>query len=175
MKWRERVSESMQIPVITFNEVALFLNDGKVEPAFLELSETSVSFPAGCFGVEIIGDALEPEFSSKTVPVFARPTSDRAALDQVYLFLSPEKTSVLCRLVRSEEEGRQSYRSSRRKSFMTPTPLHIPTSQVSPIPSYTHASHYLKPLDASPVIVTPAGQSARLCPLVWVHRPRVND
>ena len=56
---------------------------------------------------------------------------------------------------------------NRRKSFMTPTPLHIPESKVSPIPDSVHEMLYIKDLNAdAPLKVVPSREVVWMRPLV---------
>ena len=91
---------------------------------------------------------------------------DVTALNDVYaLGISGEEPCV-CRVVKSDAkaDSPDSNVKYRRNSFMTPTPLHIPESKVSPIPNSSHGMIYLKNLnDKEGLKVVP------LKDVVWMH------
>jgi len=75
-------------------------------------------------------------------------------------------------LTSGEKDVSSLKRKQKRKSFMTPTPLHIPGSRVSPIAESTHQMIFLKSL-ANPekLILVPGGNLLWMHPLVLILKP----
>lgn len=159
---------ALRVPKIRLNEVETFLGSADAENAVQNWEEVDAPLPEGCFALGAGEFKMPSSLPARGTVFFATRFQSGEGLQQMYLLRNPGQTPQLCRLVRSEQEaaGKEVYRASRRKSFMTPTPLHLPTSKVSPIPDYTHAVFYLKPLDEEQLKVIPAGQSDRLLPLL---------
>jgi hypothetical protein len=68
-----------------------------------------------------------------------------------------------------EKKSEEASVNLRRKSFMTPTPLHVPESRVSPIPKSAHQMIFLKGLRVSdPVNLVPVNDVLRMDPLVHI-------
>ncbi len=73
---------------------------------------------------------------------------------------------LIARPMGAEGEGRV------RKSFMTPTPLHVPGSRISPIPRSAHDMLFHVPLTGQgPVAVVPPSRVLFLHPLMAVIPP----
>ena len=75
--------------------------------------------------------------------------NDMSPLDDIYALGLEGKEPLICKVIKSDAQaGSSNLRAkNRRKSFMTPTPLHIPKSRVSPIPDSSHEMIYLKDLN----------------------------
>ncbi len=164
----------MRVSLIQLKNVETFLVDpaGGGLPSF-SFVDVDVPVPDACFALECNEFKANTLLLEDGIAIFASRLQPGDARDQIYLLRYPDGCPRLCRLVRSEQAagGREVFRPSRRKSFMTPTPLHIPTSTVSPIPDYTHSVYYLKPWDQEKLEVVSTDQSRRLLPLVFVqHR-----
>ena len=118
-----------------------------------------------CYGVEIEDESMSPVLRTGMVAVFSQ--SDRSpALENIYSIGLKDNDPVVRKVVKNEIPGTGKNDDSRpnRKSFMTPTPLHIPGSRVSPIADSTHQTIFLKAL-ANPekLILVPGGN------LLWMH------
>ncbi len=158
----------MRVPKIRLDEVETFLDLAEAERTVQSWEEIDEVLPKGSFALEAGEFKMPSPLPAKGAVFFATRFESAEGLEQMYLVRNPGQTPQLCRLVRSEEEaaGKHVFRASRRKSFMTPTPLHLPSSKVSPIPDYTHAVFYLKPMDEEQLKVIPTEQSDRLLPLL---------
>lgn len=143
------------------------LTDGESLPRLLTVE---ASIPDSCFALESSDIGTSSPVPARGMGVFADGIGKIDAVNQVFLLRCPPGNPRLCRMVRSEQQvgAGEVFRASRRKSFMTPTPLHIPTSKVSPIPDYTHSVFYLKLYGQEKLEVMSTDQSARLLPLVFV-------
>lgn len=139
--------------------------------------EISVSqdFPEPCYAMElpnIVREFVEP---GKPLGIFG-PGKDGAALNDIYALGLTGRVPLVCKVIKSDARSGSSSRGEpsqvisssrvkhRRKSFMTPTPLHIPESRVSPIPDFAHEMIYLKGLNEN--------ETLKVVPLrdvVWMH------
>ncbi len=161
----------MHVPLIRLQDVEAFLKgtrtDGEASPRLLKVE---APFLDSCFALESTDIGESSAIPARGIGIFAGGFGKVNAVDQVFLLRCPPENPRLCRMVRSEQQvgAGEVFRASRRKSFMTPTPLHIPTSRVSPIPDYTHSVFYLKLYDQEKLEVVSTDQSARLLPLVSV-------
>ena len=135
----------------------------------------SGSLPESCFALEmpdIIGESKNPGVQ---LGIFGTG-KDVAALNDVYALGLAGQEPLICKVIKNDAQSgvsghdKPSQNSSsprvknRRKSFMTPTPLHIPESQVSPIPDSSHEMIYLKGFREDDAL--------RVVPLrdvVWMH------
>jgi hypothetical protein len=121
----------------------------------------SRSLPESCYALEmpnILGESIG-------LGVFG-PGKDVAALNDIYALGLKGQKPLVCKLIKSDAQTGSSYSRAKnhRKSFMTPTPLHIPESQVSPIPDSAHEMIYLKSLsDKEALKVVPMRD------VVWMH------
>lgn len=142
-------------------------------------SEIEVSVPQGlpetCYALEIpdiIKESVEP---GNSLGIFG-PGKDNAALNDIYVLGLAGREPLVCKVIKNDgrtgssdqKEPSQVISSprvkNRRKSFMTPTPLHIPESQVSPIPDSAHEMIYLKDFSEN--------ETLKVIPLqdvVWMH------
>lgn len=143
------------------------------------ISEVEISVPQGlpeqCYALEIpniVKESVKPE---DLLGIFG-PGRDSAALNDIYALGLVGREPLICKVIKndgrsgSSHQGEPSQISSssrmknRRKSFMTPTPLHIPESRVSPIPDSAHEMIYLKGLGEN--------ETLKVIPLrdvVWMH------
>ena len=111
--------------------------------------------PEECYGIRIQDDSLAPVLKPGKIAVFT--WRDRSALQQIFCLGRKGCRALLCRFVKHENpaakaaapapEGDPLQRPGRTKSFMTPTPLHIPGSRVSPIADSIHQRMYFLALD----------------------------
>ncbi len=127
-----------------------------------------------CYGVEIEDETMTPVLKTGMTAVFSH-SGNASALMSIYSIGLKGEAPLVRKVVKNEitanEKNNVSLKGLRpkRKSFMTPTPLHIPGSRVSPIPESTHETIYLKGL-ANPekLILVPGGNLLWLHPLVLI-------
>jgi len=135
----------------------------------------SQSIPERCYALEtpdIVMESVEP---GNFLGIFELG-KEGAALNDIYALGLAGREPFVCKVIKNDArsgssrtgEPSQPIASSRvknrRKSFMTPTPLHIPESQVSPIPDSAHEMIYLKSLSED--------EALKVIPLrdvVWMH------
>ncbi len=143
-------------------------------PPNLELSEQN-------FGIHIKTNDFQPDFYSGDTIVFSKKESE-LALQNIYLFITKNRKPIIGEIIHRPDSKKNSsnelhklnsteYRKARRKSFMTPTPLHIPTSQISPVADSSHER----------ILIRPVGQKQQLSsifrqksiysfPMVFIHK-----
>ena len=161
----------MKVPRIEFQELEGFLaEDSKGGGNPENWVEIDTDLPAGCFALDLQDMGMSSRLGKSGAAIFSRRFGE--ALDGFYLLKKSGGGLLFCRLVRTESRDQESprFRPSRRKSFMTPTPLHVPGSRVSPIPDFTHAVFYLEPVGEKRIEIVPAGQADCLFPLVHLKR-----
>ncbi len=143
------------------------------------ISEVEISLsqvlPEPCYALEISDIVKESVEPGKSLGIFG-PGKDSAALNDIYVLGLTGREPLICKVIKNDArsgssnlgEPSQTISSSRvknrRKSFMTPTPLHIPESQVSPIPDSAHEMIYLKGFNEN--------EALKVVPLrdvVWMH------
>ena len=122
-----------------------------------------------CYGVEIEDDSMAPALKTGWVAIFSQ-TTDTPALMNIYSIGRKGDGPLVRTVVKNEIPGSEKTDVSsesirpKRKSFMTPTPLHIPGSRVSPIAESTHQTIFLKSLrNPEKLILVPGGN------LLWMH------
>jgi hypothetical protein len=132
-----------------------------------QISEIKIPFSQTLSGAHYALEVsnIPGELTVTALGIF-RPERDVAALNDIYALGIAGQVPCVCKVIKSDAETGASGSSakSRRKSFMTPTPLHIPESKVSPIPDFTHEMIYLKSLnDKEALKVVP------LQDVMWMH------
>lgn len=117
---------------------------------------------AGGYALLVGEESPVPALGRGSLAVFS--TAGGEALHGVYsLALRGGEPCMRRRLSRPAETGAA---ARPRKSFMTPTPLHIPDSRVSPIPDAAHEMLFLAPLSGDgPVDIVPLSRALYLHPL----------
>ena len=152
---------------------------GELPQGLKRISEVEIpvsrSLPEQCYALEmpnIFGKSIEPGMS---LGIFG-PGMDVAALNDVYALGLAGQEPLVRKVIKNDAESNSSNpgkpsqavpssrAKNRRKSFMTPTPLHIPESRVSPIPDSAHEMIYLKDLSEN--------EALKVVPLqdvVWMH------
>ena len=149
------------------------------------ISEIKLTFgkeiPEGSYAMKIEEDSMAPVLKKTDVAVFAPQGKPGKALMNVFLVGIQNQPPRVRMLVKNEtgmdpanflKPGTGSPTSTinqRRKSFMTPTPLHIPGSRVSPIPGSAHEMVYLKSLQPEHLSVVPAREVLWMHPLIHIH------
>lgn len=123
----------------------------------------------GSYGVEIEDKSMAPVLKPGMVAVFSQRESTPALMN-IYSIGRKGDVPLVRKVVKNEIPAKEKNDDTpeslrpKRKSFMTPTPLHIPGSQVSPIAESTHQTIYLKGLEnLDPMILVPKGN------LLWMH------
>jgi hypothetical protein len=121
----------------------------------------------GCYGVKIEDEGMAPVLRPGMVAVFSQNGNHESAHGDIFSIGLKGELPVVRKVVKNEicsDEKSGLGQGRVRKSFMTPTPLHIPKSRVSPIAESTHQMIYYKQLaDAVALTLLPAGN------LLWMH------
>jgi hypothetical protein len=121
----------------------------------------------GCYGVKIADESMAPVLRPGMVAVFSQNGSYETAHGDIFSIGRKGELPVVRKVVKSDihSDGKADSGKGRvRKSFMTPTPLHIPKSRVSPIADSTHQMIYYKGLaETEALTLLPAGN------LLWMH------
>ena len=135
----------------------------------------SQDLPEHCYAMELPNIIRESVGEANSLGIFSFQ-QDMVALNDMYALGLADREPVVCKVIKMDartspsrpgemSQPFPSFRTrGRRKSFMTPTPLHIPDSQVSPIPDSAHEMIYLKGLNEH--------EGLRVVPLrevVWMH------
>lgn len=132
--------------------------DGEIIPS--TKMQMAGQAPAGCYGVRIEEGGMAPTLEKGMTAVFSYEEPGHAAVENIFCVGMKGQTPMIRKLVKKEGKGL----SPRRKSFMTPTPLHIPDSKVSPIADSTHQRVILKSLNSGdPLMLVPVEN------VVWMH------
>ena len=170
--------ESVRIPLMRISaKVAPEGRAQEVPPGLSQISEVEIfvsqDLPEHCYALEVPDIAREFKMSGKPLGIFG-PARDFQALNDIYNLGWVGSEPRVCKVVKDESRSgsarggktptSSSRVNSRRKSFMTPTPLHIPDSRVSPIPDSAHEMIYLKDIHE--------GESLKVVPwrdVVWMH------
>ncbi len=121
----------------------------------------------GYYGVKIEDESMAPVLRPGMVAVFSQSDSRESALRDIFSIGRKGELPVVRKVVKNEirPDGKADSGKGRvRKSFMTPTPLHIPKSRISPIAESTHQMIYFKKLaEAEALTLVPVGD------LLWMH------
>ncbi len=157
---QKRQAEELPQGLKRISEVEISVSQGLPEPCYaLEISD-------------IVKESVEP---GKSLGIFS-PGRDGPALNDIYALGLTGREPLVCKVVKNDARSGSSNRGepsqtisssrvrNRRKSFMTPTPLHIPESRVSPIPDSAHEMIYLKGFNEN--------EALKVVPLrdvVWMH------
>ena len=117
-----------------------------------------VELPAYSYGIDIKDSSLSCYFGVNTIAIFCK--EDSPAKDNIFLVGLKRKPPFVGKLLKDESyaEGQG------RKTFMTPTPLHIPESKTSPIADSLHHNLIFK------VLSNPPGtRFVQQSSIVWKH------
>ena len=123
----------------------------------------------GCYGVKIEDDGMAPVLQPGMVAVFSQDNNPDLALENIFSFGRKGELPLMRKVIKNENRpagnaGINPGKGRVRKSFMTPTPLHIPESRISPIAESTHRMIYFKRLaEPEELTLLPAGN------LLWMH------
>jgi hypothetical protein len=175
----------IRIPLVEISEKVEPEGQGEELPQGLNrISEVEISVPQDLseprFALEIPDIAKESVGSKKSLGIFGSRQND-VALNDIYILGLEGRGPLVCKVIKSDARSSSSHQGepsqsiassrtkNRRKSFMTPTPLHIPESQVSPIPDSAHEMIYLKNLrEDENVQVIPLRDVVWMLPLISV-------
>ncbi|MCF8724087.1 hypothetical protein LQ236_002107 [Nitrospina gracilis] len=179
-------SQRLRIPLMRLVRGPVLLDNMKEPMEGLELVTSIDIFPdeplpGECYALKMEDDGAAPQVPAGSVGVFSRQSPGVPALHRVYLAQIKNERPLVCKLIKSDVAIHQRTKKpdsstpipdrlrQRRKSFMTPTPLHIPDARVSPIPDSAHEMVYLKnPEEGGPMLVVPGRELLWMHPLVFI-------
>ncbi len=125
----------------------------------------SRELPNFSYGIEIKDPSMVTYFGRNTIAIFSK--SDVSAQDNIFLVGLKNKSPFIGKLLKNESK----IEGEGRKTFMTPTPLHVPESKTSPIADSLHHNLIFKGLSE------PQGtrfiQESNICwrhPLIYIHK-----
>lgn len=135
--------------------------------------------PDSSYGLKIQSREETEFLKSGMIAIFSRKFSAKPALHQTIYLGIKDRSPQIVALVKSdslepEEVAKNESGSSlkkTRKSFMTPTPLHIPESTLSPIPFSSHQMLIYKNYPSSRTNTIPLEQVFWWHPLVFISNP----
>ncbi len=117
-----------------------------------------MELPDCSYGIEIKDSPLSSYFGVNTIALFSK--EDSPALDNIFLVGLKSKPPFVGKLLKDESDSE----GQGRKTFMTPTPLHIPESKTSPIADSLHHSFIFK------VLSNPKGtRFVQQSTIAWKH------
>jgi hypothetical protein len=148
------------------------------------ISEVEISMlqdlPERCYALQIPDIISESAGSEKPLGIFGSG-ADLTAQNDIYALGLMGREPLVCKVIKNDAHSNSSTRGEpsqadspsrvkkRRKSFMTPTPLHIPESRVSPIPDSAHEMIYLKGINDNEALkVVPLRDVIWMHPLIFV-------
>ena len=109
------------------------------------------------YGIDIKDSSLSSYFGLNAIAIFSKENSP--ARDNIFFVGLKSKPPFVGKLLKNEFEEGQG-----RKTFMTPTPLHIPESKTSPIADSLHYNLIFK------VLSDPTGtRFIQESSIVWKH------
>jgi len=173
-----------ELTIYKINQISLLGKNEKNSPA---LESLKLSFPSNIeiseynFGVQIDTNNFQPDFYPGDTIIFTKKEAE-TSLKNIYLFITDDnkpiigevihkpdaKNNISSKLNKSESTE---YRKARRKSFMTPTPLHIPTSQISPVADSSHERILIRPIgDKKQLVSIPTQKNIFTFPIVFIHK-----
>jgi hypothetical protein len=135
----------------------------------------SQDLPEQCYALEVSDFFGKSENAANSLGIFSS-MQGVVALNDMYAMGLEGREPLVYKLIKTDASSgpsrpgdtslaiSSSRMRGRRKSFMTPTPLHIPESQVSPIPDSAHEMVYLKSLSEKGIL-----KVAPLREVVWMH------
>lgn len=91
-----------------------------------------------CYAIDIKDSSMASYFGASAVAVFSK--SDLPAQDNIFFVGLKWKPPFVGKLLKNESETE----GQGRKTFMTPTPLHVPESKTSPIADSLHQTFIFK-------------------------------
>ncbi len=114
--------------------------------------------PDSSYGVEIKDSTMSKYLDKNTIAIFSK--SNSPARENIYMVGLKRKPPFVGKLLKNESETE----GQGRKTFMTPTPLHIPESKTSPIADSLHHTLIFK------VLSQPQGtRFVQQSNIIWMH------
>ena len=112
-------------------------------------------------------------YSKNSILVFEKKEDKKPRLGLLHFVgirdQSPILGTLISKTLPKKLESFSKNNIPQRKSFMTPTPLHISSSKVSPIPSSSHSLTMVQPKDPKKGLITcPSDDILWLHPLIYV-------
>ena len=114
--------------------------------------------PNFSYGIEVKDPSMVTYFGRNTIVIFSK--SDFPAQDNIFLVGLKSKSPFIGKLLKNESK----IEGEGRKTFMTPTPLHIPESKTSPIADSLHYNLIFKVLSDPP-----GTRFVQQSSIVWKH------
>ena len=125
----------------------------------------SRELPNFSYGIEVKDPSMVTYFGRNTIVIYSK--SQFPAQYNIFLVGLKSKTPFIGKLLKNESK----IEGEGRKTFMTPTPLHVPESKTSPIADSLHHNLIFKGLSE------PQGtqfiQESNMCwrhPLIYIHK-----
>ncbi|MDH5762511.1 MAG: hypothetical protein OEZ51_05980 [Nitrospinota bacterium] len=168
-----RKSEYLRVPLMAFSGVVERLQrTQEIPPGLRWVSDVEIStqqdLPEGCFALEFTDKVNILLNLEKAFGVFG-PGKQITPLNGIYALGLERRAPLFCKVIKDDSLSNNSRPNRRRKSFMTPTPLHIPESRVSPIPDSSHEMMYLNDLNEKENLkIVPLKEIVWMCPLILV-------
>tara|TARA_B100000686_G_C16563129_1_gene848861 strand:- start:363 stop:923 length:561 start_codon:yes stop_codon:yes gene_type:complete len=119
-----------------------------------------------------------PDYPKNCLLIFKIENENKPKFNRFYCIGIHNQFPIIGKLISypaiEETSGSKIFSTTRRKSFMTPTPLHIPTSKVSPIPSSSHNLILFKTIGPEKdLFQSHLEETLWLHPLVRVHSLKI--
>lgn len=180
------MADKMRVPLFQIlNEPCGVPESGKTREGLQRVSEIDLpleeGLPESSYAIKIEEGAMVPMLKKTDIAVFDSLGDPNKAIRNVFI-IGVQNQPPQVRMVVKNEAGMDpanflkpatgsstSYINKRRKSFMTPTPLHIPESRVSPIPGSAHEMVYLKSIRPERLSVVPVKNVLWMHPLIYIH------
>jgi hypothetical protein len=171
----------LQLSSIDEEELSEFNADWmKGKPTRRIQLEPALGSVEGCYGVLIDNQEMDPVLSAGMIALFKPQANKALARENIFSIGIHGQVPLIGKVLKKDHPGGEGRSGSSvrqaprpvRKSFMTPTPLHIPGSRVSPIDDKTHEMILIKSLEASAQVqVIPIEKILWMHPLVAVVNP----
>lgn len=169
----------VSIPLIKFSMTRWPLEENDPEwNSFPAIRVQGPELDRGCYGVKIEDDSMAPDMKPGVIAVFSLNDS-ASPVGNIYVIGRKGDVPLVRKVVKNEislnerDPFNGEERGRLRKSFMTPTPLHIPGSRVSPIAESTHQTIFLKSLkNPEKLTLVPRGDLLWMHPLVFILNNR---
>ena len=180
--------KNMRIPLLRMSRKPMDLESLDEPLEGLELVSSVDVFPDrelpdSCYALKWEDDSLAPVLNRGQVGVFSKTADILPAIENIFMVQVKGERPIVRKVVRDDSfrkeddalrdaGGTPKHLRERRKSFMTPTPLHLPESRVSPIPESAHEMVYLKSMENNaPMLVMPVRKILWIHPLVFIPEP----
>ncbi len=173
----------IKIPLVSFSvreSAEIFDANGNllsVESTVKVLAEVKLS--GKCYAVKVVDRSMTPHLEPGKVALFGE-ANNTPALHNIFSIGVKNGNPLIRKILKNEsgvggqnldshKTGNNPPTSRRTKSFMTPTPLHMPDSTVSPIPDSAHKMVLLcKTGGAGGASAVPANEILWMHPLLYI-------